>query len=338
MEKNLEQKNRLSLGYRLFLSPEVGILIPVVIMCVVATIANPKFLVWGNLSYIIESGMYVGLLALGEAIIIMNGEIDLSIGAAGGFASVMVGVASALWGCPMLISLLIGLLAGVFIGFINGLVSAKFGLTSWIVTFATQFICLGVSAFISDGKVMKLMNEAFADQYAALGEFKGWTAPGLQFSSMFFVFILIMILLDIFVRKTQFGYKLRAVGGNRDAALLAGINVKNVKFIVFMIAGLFAGLYGVFFSVKQMSTNLAQGSGGEFRAITCCAIGGIAMTGGKGSIYGVGLGTLLFHIVNGALQSMGADNNVQLLMVGVLLVIAVLLDIIRQRVEARKMV
>lgn len=62
-----------------------------------------------------------------------------------------------------------------------------------------------------------------------------------------------------------------------------------------MIAGLFAGLYGVFFSVKQMSTNLAQGSGGEFRAITCCAIGGIAMTGGKGSIYGVGLGTLLFY-------------------------------------------
>ena len=74
--KKFRAKNRLSLGYRLFLSPEVGILIPVVIMCVVATIANPKFLVWGNLSYIIESGMYVGWRWV-EAIIIVNGEIDL---------------------------------------------------------------------------------------------------------------------------------------------------------------------------------------------------------------------------------------------------------------------
>ncbi len=334
----VKEVKKMGFGYRLLCNPEFGILIPVILMCVVTTLINKNFINWGNLSYLIVTGMYVGYLALGESLIIMNGEIDLSIGAAGGLASVMTGVAAERWGAPMIVALLVGILTGVLVGTINGLVSSKFGLTSWITTLATQFICVGLSAFISDGKPMKLMNDAFKAQYEGLADFKGFSVPGLDFPSMFLVFILIMVLLDILVRKTRFGYQLRAVGGNKDAALLAGINVSNNKLIVFMLAGMFAGFYGVAFAIKQMSTSLTQGSGGEFRAITCCAIGGITMSGGKGSIYGIGLGVLLFHIVNGALQSLKADNNVQLLMVGVLLVIAVLLDIVRQKIETRKMV
>ncbi len=337
METKVKEQ-KLGFGYRLFLSPEVGVLIPVVIMCVITTILNPAFIKWTNLSYIIETGMYVGFLALGESLIIMNGEIDLSLGAAGGMASVMVGVSSALWGCPPWLAIVCGLCMGMLVGLVNGLISAKFGLTAWIVTLATQFICTGLAAFISDGKVMKLTNDAFKDNYAALGDFKNTKIPGLNFSMMFVIFVVIMIILDFVVRRTKFGYNLRAVGGNKDAALMAGINVSNIKLATFIIAGLFAGMYGCAFAIKQMATNLSQGSGGEFRAITCCAIGGITMSGGKGSIYGIGLGVLLFHVVNGALQSLGADNNVQLLMVGALLVFAVLINIVRQKIEARKMV
>ena len=318
---------------KLLLSPEFGIVVPVLIMCIVTAILNKNFLVWGNLQYIIEQSMYVGLLALGQAIVITVGEIDLSIGAMGGFAAVMMGVACEKWGMSPFAAILIGLLTGVAIGFINGFVSTRIGVTPWIVTLATQFICAGVTQFISNGKVMHMTNENYAAAYEALGKFKAWTIPKLDFSSMFLIFIAILIIYDFVIRHTQFGFKVRAVGGNADAALLAGISVKNTKLLAFMVSGLFGGLYAVFFVIKQMATNLSQGSGGEFRAITCCAIGGIAMSGGKVSIYGVGLGVLLFHVVNGALQSLGADNNVQLLMVGALLVVAVLLDKLRQIYE-----
>ncbi len=337
METKATEK-KLGWGYRIFLSPEVSILIPVIIMCVITTILNPKFIVWSNLSYVIETGMYVGYLALGEALIIMNGEIDLSVGMSGGLSSVIAGVAASMWGLPPWMAICCGLLTGMLVGLVNGLISAKFGLISWIVTLATQFVCSGLAQFISNGKPMRFSNEMYAERYSAIGTFKSSTLPVVQFSYMFVIFIIVLVILDIVVRRTKFGYNLRAVGGNKESALLAGINVSNVKLATFIIAGLFAGMYGVAYIIRQMSTNISQGSGGEFRAITCCAIGGITMSGGKGSIYGIGLGVLLFHVVNGALQSLGADNNVQLLMVGCLLVIAVLINIFRQKMEARKMV
>lgn len=329
----MQKDKQFTFGQKLLLSPEFGIVVPVLIMSIVTSIIKPQFLVWGNIQYIIEQSMYVGLLALAQAIVITVGEIDLSVGMLGGFAACMVGVAAEKWGVSPIVAILVGIAVGAAVGFINGFVSTRIGVTPWIVTLATQFITAGVTQFISDGKVMHLTNEAYKANYERLANFKAWTIPKLDFSSMFLIFIAILIIYDYVIRHTKFGYRIRAVGGNADAALLAGINVKNYKLYAFTVSGMFAGFYGVFFAIKQMATSLSQGSGGEFRAITCCAIGGILMSGGKVSIYGVGLGVLLFHVVNGALQSLGADNNVQLLMVGGLLVLAVLLEKLRQIYE-----
>lgn len=333
MERKLT-KQKFTLWEKLMLSPEFCILIPVFIMCLVAILDNPNFAKWSNIAYILNSCSFYGFLALAECVIQLGGDTDLSVGFAGGISSVMVGVAAARWGAPMPVALLVGIAMGACVGLVNGLISAKFGLSLWITSLATQFMCNGFAQFISDGKIMKLTNEAFKSGYDALSKFKSWSIPGLDLNTTFIIFVVMVAALHFLVHNTSYGYKLRAVGGNSEAALLAGINVKNIKFIACILAGAICGVYGVAFAVKQMSTNLTQGSGGEFRAITCCAIGGIQA--GSGSVWSVFVGVLLFHFVNAALQSMGADNNVQLALVGVLLLLAVLLNVFRQSYMKKK--
>jgi ribose/xylose/arabinose/galactoside ABC-type transport system permease subunit len=131
---------------------------------------------------------------------------------------------------------------------------------------------------------------------------------------------------------------MRAVGGNSDAARMAGINVDRVKIAVFVLAGALAAVGGLFDVFNNATANSNFGGGREFRAIICCAIGGVSMSGGSGSAYGIGLGVLLFHTLWYCLRILSVDTNLQLVLIGLILVLAVLMDIQRKRVEARKMV
>jgi len=327
-------KQKFTFWEKLMLSPEFGILIPVLIMCAVATAKNPGFIKIGNLAYIINSSAFYGFLALAECVVQLTGDTDLSVGMNGAISSVIVGVAAQTWGMSPMMALLCGIAMGALVGLVNGLISAKFGLSLWITSLATQFMCNGFAQFISMGKPFRFGNEAHAAAFDAIADFKNWVIPKLGINTTFLIFVLMVAILHFVVHRTQFGYKLRAVGGNKDAALLAGINVSNIKLIACVLAGAICGVYGGAVVLKQLSTNIQQGQGGEFRAITCCAIGGI--TAGAGSVWSVFMGVLLFHFVNGALQSMGADNNVQLAMVGVLLLLAVLLNVFRQSYMKKK--
>jgi ribose/xylose/arabinose/galactoside ABC-type transport system permease subunit len=147
-----------------------------------------------------------------------------------------------------------------------------------------------------------------------------------------------IIVLDLVVRRTRFGFKLRAVGGNADAANMAGINVRYIKWAAFVLAGILAACSGIFDTLQSNSASDTFGAGREFRAIICCAIGGISMAGGAGSVYGVGLGVLLFHVLWFCLRILGVNTNLQLVLIGFILILAVLLDLQRKRVEARKLV
>ena len=327
-------KQKFTFWEKMMLSPEIGILVPVLIMCAIAYVMNHNFLKITNLAYIINSSAFYGFLALAECVVQLTGDTDLSVGMNGAIASVIVGVAAQVWGLSPVMALLCGIAMGALVGLVNGLISAKFGLSLWITSLATQFMCSGFAQFISMGKPFKFNNEAFAEGYKAIADFKNWVIPKLGINTTFIIFVVMVAVLHFVVHKTQFGYKLRAVGGNPDAALLAGINVSNIKLIACIVAGAICGVYGGAVVLKQLSTNIQQGQGGEFRAITCCALGGI--TAGAGSVWSVFMGVLLFHFVNGALQSMGADNNVQLAMVGVLLLFAVLLNVFRQNYMKKK--
>ncbi len=329
MEKKITQEHTMSLGARIFLKPEVGVLLPLVALVIFTSIMAPNFATWTYISSILVGMIYIGAAALGEAFVIMTGEIDLSLGTCGALSGVMCGYMAAVLGAPAFVCIAVGIGTGALIGFVNGFLTAKIGLTSWITTLATQFICNGIAMTITKGTPFPLKSMGMTDFTRA---------RPLELTWLFFIFIILIVVLDIVVRNTKFGYRLRAVGGNKDAALLAGINVTRTKILVFVLAGVLAATGGLFDVLQQQTASWEFGQGREFRAITCCAIGGISMTGGKGSIYGVALGVLLFHTLWYCLRILKVDTNMQLVLIGVILIASVLLDTARQRAEAKAMV
>ena len=319
---------------RLILTPEIGMLIPIILICVLTNNANPVFLTWKFFSKILINSIPIGMMALGQALVTLTGDVDLSVGMNGCFAGIMMGVACDRWGLytvcgsnalGLIVCMLIGLASGALIGAINGLLTSRFKLSSWITTLATQFICKGLVTTISQGitlDVKALGTKAFKD------------ARPLSLSWLFFIFVLIILLLDIVVRRTSFGYKLRAVGGNPNAATMGGISVNKIRFLAFLLAGIFAALSGVFEVIQQQKAIPTSGEGREFRTIICVSIGGLSA--GYGSIWGCAIGILLYHVVIRALEVLGWDKMLQLVLIGAILIVAVLMDIMRKKFEVKQ--
>ena len=319
---------------RLILTPEIGMLIPIILICVLTNNANPVFLTWKFFSKILINSIPIGMMALGQALVTLTGDVDLSVGMNGCFAGIMMGVACDRWGLysvcgsnalGLIVCMLIGLASGALIGAINGLLTSRFKLSSWITTLATQFICKGLVTTISHGLTLDVK---------ALGTTAFKDARPLSLSWLFFIFVLIILLLDIVVRRTSFGYKLRAVGGNPNAATMGGISVNKIRFLAFLLAGIFAALSGVFEVIQQQKAIPTSGEGREFRTIICVSIGGLSA--GYGSIWGCAVGILLYHVVIRALEVLGWDKMLQLVLIGAILIVAVLMDIMRKKFEVKQ--
>lgn len=310
------------------LSPEIGILIPILIVCIITAILRPSFLTWKYISSILAGSVFVGAAALGQSLTIISKEIDLSVGMNGTLAGVMCGIAANKWGLGLIPSILICLLSGVLVGALNGFSICYLGLSSWITTLATQFICQGLAVTISKGEPLSIMT---------LNTSNFASAKPLGISWLFFIFIALIILLNILIKKSKFGYELRSVGGNQDASIMAGINAKRVKMFAFILAGLFAAIGGLFDTINSGAASAVFGTGREFRSIICCAIGGISMTGGSGSAFGVGLGVLLFHTLWYCLRILSVNTNLQLVLIGIVLLLAVIMDLQRKRLEEKSL-
>ena len=327
-EAERKLRNKSSIGLKLLLTPEIGVLLPILVLCIITASLNKTFLTWKYFSTILTGSIFIGAAALGEALIIMVGEIDLSIGMNGCLAGIMMGVACQKWGLPLIPCLCICLLSGALIGMINGLCVTRFHLSSWITTLVTQYLCQGLAVTICQGVPLSIK---------ALGTSAFTRAKPLRLSWLFFIFIALILILDFVIRRTKFGYQLRAVGGNKDSAEMAGIDVRKIKMMVFILAGILAATGGMFDVLKNATANSNFGGGREFRAIICCAVGGISMTGGAGSMFGVALGVLLFHTLWDCLRLLNVDTNLQLVLIGAILVLAVLMDLQRKKLEKREL-
>ena len=326
-KKVVNEKKPSALGRigNLLMIPEVGVLLPILILCIVTTILKPKFLTWKYFSGIFMGCIFIGVEAIGQAFVQIAGGVDLSVGMAGCLSGIMMGVACGWWGWGLVPCLLIALVTGAFVGLVNGFCTCKLKLDSWITTLATQFICRGLAVTISQGEPMSI---------TALNTSEFNRARPLGLSWMFFIFVALLILCDFIVRRTRFGFKLRAVGGNENAAIMGGINTDAVKMMAFVICGAFAAIGGIFDVINKSSANSTFGDGREFRTIICVAIGGISA--GSGSMLGVGFGIALFHVLWYALRILSVDTNLQLVLIGALLLMSVVLDIQRKKMEARR--
>jgi ribose transport system permease protein len=306
-------------------SPELTVLIPIIILCVITTLNNPLFMSWANFSVMLKAMIFLAFAAMGQAIVIMSGEIDLSVGANAGFSGTIFAMCATNFGLGIIPSLALGIIAGMLIGFINGYLVSSFGLVNFITTLATMFVCQGLSVTLSGGE--PIVTPAYYLKFSL-------KAP-LGLSWLFFIFVGIFILMEIAIRYSTIGRRLKAVGGNGEAALMAGINKKKVKWTAYIISGMLCGIAGIMMVIGSGATHPEFGVGLEFRAIAACAVGGIALSGGKGTILGVGFGVLLLQILANCLQLLKVENNWQLVFIGLILVGAALIDNYKRRLQAR---
>jgi ribose transport system permease protein len=289
-----------------------------VVLMVVAVVVSPSFLSWSNLSNQFIQGAIVGICAMGMSLVISAGMIDLTVGAAVAFISGM-GVSVLNNTQSILLCLLFCLGAGFIIGLINGVLVTKGRIAPFIVTLASMSAWRSVINQLGQGgpfTVSQEMYEAF--RQVAAGRI--WEIPYLMI-----FFILITLITGIIMSKTKFGTYVYAIGSNELAARLSGISVDRVKSFIFIYAGTLYGL-AAFLLASRLSAIQAASAGlaYEMDAIAAVAIGGTAMSGGRGKITGTFLGVLMLRIINTVLIMARVPPFLNGLVQGIIIIIAVL--------------
>lgn len=311
-------KTKAANGFTSMIKNNMGIIFVLLILCIILSIVSPVFLTTDNLISVLRQVSNNVFLALGMTLVMILGGIDLSVGAivaASGTLTVGFIVNN---GMSIPVAILLGILIGVVLGFFNGVIIAHFKLPAFIVTLATMNIAQGIAYIYSGGRSARITNDA----YTLIGTGKLFGFLPLPVVYMVILTIIFIIILN----KTRFGTNIFAIGGNREAARLSGVPSKKVEIAVYTIAGLLAALAGIVLSARMYSGQPSVGSGYEMDAIAACVLGGVSMAGGRGRISGTIFGVLIIGIVSNGLNLMGVSSFWQLLVKGLIILIAVLID------------
>ncbi|WP_126426164.1 ABC transporter permease [Brevibacillus marinus] len=293
-----------------------GIVIAFFLLCVVLSFTADNFLSSENLINVLRQISINGILAIGMTFVILTAGIDLSVGSVVALSGV-VAASFAQGDASIWLAVLMGLLVGLVLGFINGVVVAKWGVASFIVTLAMMTIARGLTFVYSDGKPISGLSQA----YLAIGKSDVLGIP-IPVWILFITFALSYFVLY----HTKFGRYVYAVGGNENAATVSGINVSLIKIMVFSISGLLAGLAGIVLS-SRVSAGLPQaGISYELDAIAAVVIGGTSLAGGKGRLWGTLIGVMIIGVVNNGLDLLNVSSYYQQIVKGCIIVGAVLLD------------
>lgn len=325
-ELRLRRLNRATLLDTL-MSPEISILIPLVILCVYTSFVAPTFLQIRNIQVILRYTAFIGTLAIGEAFALMCGEIDLSIGTCSTLAGVIFAVALSVYGTNLFVAILLAILVAMLVGVLNSVLTLLFGMTSWIVTMATQYMCIGFATVICRGAAISGLGDTVKAMNAA---------RPLGLSWMFFIMLGILAITEVLIRFTPIGRAIHSVGLNPMAARIAGINVKLTKALCMIFCSVMGGVCGILQVINTVAANDALGKGNEFPAIICCVIGGVSSAGGKGSMLGVFVGVLMYQTMKNCLQMLGFNSNTQMVLTGVILILAVAIDVFKGKLSLKR--
>jgi ribose transport system permease protein len=274
------------------------------------------FLNWSNLSQVIRALSFIAIMGVGQAVVIITGGIDLSVGSVLGLSGVVTAVLlNDNVGIPL--AILAGVLVGLAAGVLNGVVITRAKLPPFIVTLGMMSIARGLAFAITGGETIRSLPPGFL--VVGQGEILGLPVP-----------ILAMALLaagvGFLLRSTPWGRYAYAIGGNEEAALLSGVSVSRVKIAVYALCGLAAGIAGVLFTSRFGVGQSTAGLGYELDVVAAAVIGGVSLTGGRGTILGVIIGSLLMGILRNGLVLLDVSAYWQQVAIGLVIVLAVILD------------
>lgn len=293
-----------------------------VVIIIALSIAEPVFFTANNILNVLRNSAMKGVIAYGMCLVIISGEIDLSVGSQVALSAVIVAWCSKTFeamGVPQTYGAIIGvflaLLVGLAIGTIHAWARHKFGMPSFIITLANLNILYGLSAIICKGFPI---TACFPDWYVFLGTGKilGIPVPALIFILMFFVFWFL-------TEKTDLGRKIYAVGGNAEAARLNGISVWRTRLFVMCMVQVMCVLAGIMNSAQVRSATFGFGRGWETQIISSVVIGGTSMLGGIGTVWGTLIGVLFTGIINNGMTLLNLNEYLQYIVNGGLMFFAV---------------
>ena len=296
----------------------LGPLIGLILIVVIISILNPAFLSPGNLMNVLRQVSINALIAFGMTFVILTGGIDLSVGSILALSGAVTATLMASGVDPVL-AVLIGLLAGAALGAFNGIVIAKGKVAPFIATLATMTIFRGLTLVFTDGRPVSGLGDSTFFDMLGRGYLFGIPVPAVTMMVSFLVLYLIL-------KKTTFGRRVYAVGGNEEAAVLSGINADRVKIYVYSLTGFLAALAGTILTSRLSSAQPTAGQMYELDAIAAVVLGGTSLTGGRGWIIGTLIGALIIGVLNNGLNLLGVSSFFQQVVKGSVILLAVLLD------------
>lgn len=300
-----------------------GIFLSLIILCVIFSIMNPRFMSVANFMNVLQQVAVIAIAAFGMTWVILLGEIDLSIGSIIAVAG-MVGAQCFAYGMGFAPALVLTLAGGALMGLINGVLTAKLLLPSFIVTVATMGIYRGLVSLPTNGAPAMIMNET-------------WTAIGTEsFAGLPIIIWIVLVLFvinQVLLSKTTFGRRAYLTGGNKEAALYSGIKVDRLKIIIFVISGVMAAVSGVLLSSRLFSAQTNAGVSYELDAIAAAVLGGTSLAGGVGTMVGTLIGALIIGVMNNGMNMLSVPYFYQLIVKGLVILIAVWLDVRAKRAK-----
>jgi ribose transport system permease protein len=304
-----------------------------IVMFIFFSLASPNFLQFSNIVGILLATAVNGILALGATFVIISGGIDLSVGTVMTLSAVMTGVFITFWGLPIPIGVLGGLATGALAGFVNGSVIAKMKIPPFIATLGMLYIAKGLSLVISGLKPI-YFSDTPAFTQIAMGSVTGRIIPGLDIPNAVLIFFGAALVANFILSRTVLGRYTFALGSNEEATRLSGVNVDAWKIAVYALAGTFAGLAGVVIASRLNSAQPALGAGYELDAIAAVVIGGTSLSGGEGTILGTVIGAFVISVLTNGLRIMSVPQEWQIVITGVIVILAVYADTLRKRRQA----
>jgi len=314
-------KNRsLALSKKLMAQRETSVFLALLFLCIGLSFASPYFLRQQNIFSVLRQISAIAIMAVGEALIIITGGIDLSVGSQLGLMGVLTAVFAAM-GLPWYLVLALVLLCGLLLGAVNGLLVTKVNITPFIVTIGMMSIARGLALMITGGMPIHVDNPI-----NFVGG--GYLGP-IPFSVI--VMALVAVVGIVFATKTLSGRNVYAVGNNDRAAELSGIRVHRVKIMVYSVTGALCALAGVIIAGTLNSADPNSGKGYEMDVIAAVILGGTSLTGGEGSIQGVIIGAALMGVLRNAFVLLNISAYLQIVTIGVVIIGAVAIDSLRKR-------
>ena len=304
-----------------------GLFVIFAILVIFFSAINPQFLTLNNFTNILRQISMFGIVVVGYTMVMVSGGCDMSCGGQLALCGMFAAYLAVNMGIPFWLTIILTLLLGALFGLLNGVLMVTFNIMPLIVTLGTMLIFQGASYLISGGKSIYGLSDSF--KFIGQGSILGIPVP-------IILLVVVVVCGYLLLQKTYFGRELYALGGNPEAARLAGVNTKLMRIIPFVITGFLSALSGIIMAARTGAAQPSAGTSYPFDCMTAVVLGGVSFAGGSGTIVGAMMGVVIIGVLNNGLQLIGFDSNAINCVKGIVLIIAIAIDSMQKKSITKK--